>query len=262
MNLVTDLATRVVEALTPGDTLPTRRDEAWRYADLAALADVWPLAPAAAVRVAAGAAWADVWLPTGEAIAVRRATIEVAAGASARLNALIHAPRYARVELDVTLGEGANFELDAALVAGGSATVEIVTNVRHEGRDATSRQTVRNIVGGRATGTYLGTVAVARGADGTDGQQSVKSLLLSREAVANAVPQLEIYADDVACAHGATVGQLDADQLFYAAARGIDPAAAKTMLLDAFVGELWDGLGEDDRGICDAARALLAGVAA
>ena len=70
-------------------------------------------------------------------------------------------------------------------------------------------------------------------------------MLLDRGAIANAKPELEIYADDVKCAHGATVGELDAMQLFYAAARGIDPATAKALLLEGFVGGLWDGLRED-----------------
>jgi len=96
-----------------------------------------------------------------------------------------------------------------------------------------------------ATAVLLGQVAVARGADGTDGEPSVKSMLLSRGAVANAKPELEIYADDVKCAHGATVGELDAQQLFYAAARGLPPEEAKTLLLEGFIGGLWDALGDD-----------------
>ena len=81
-------------------------------------------------------------------------------------------------------------------------------------------------------------------------------LLLDRGATANAKPELEIYADDVKCAHGATVGELDPQQLFYAAARGMDPATAKAVLLEGFIGGLWDSLGEDS-DIAIAARESL-----
>jgi Fe-S cluster assembly protein SufD len=105
-------------------------------------------------------------------------------------------------------------------------------------------------------GTYLGKVAVARGADGTDAEQSVKAILLHRGASANAKPELEIYADDVKCAHGATVGELDPMQLFYAESRGMDPASARALLLEGFVMGLWDSADDSD-AICAAARAAL-----
>ena len=105
--------------------------------------------------------------------------------------------------------DGAHFGLDAANIGGGKATLEIVTTVRHIGVAATSRQTIRSVLGGTATGSYLGKVAVARSGQQTDSVQSVKAMLLDRGATANAKPELEIYADDVKCAHGATVGELD-----------------------------------------------------
>ena len=79
------------------------------------------------------------------------------------------------------------------------------------------------MLNGKATGSYLGKVEVARGAQQTDAEQSVKAMLLDRGATANCKPELEIFADDVKCAHGATVGELDAMQLFYAESRGLDP---------------------------------------
>ena len=116
---------------------------------------------------------------------------------------------------------------------------------------------MRSVLGGTATGSYLGKVAVARDAQGSDSVQSVKAMLLSRGATANAKPELEIYADDVKCAHGATVGELDREQLFYAAARGLDPAGARALLLEGFVGGLWDEIEGDDQGIGELARAAL-----
>lgn len=224
--------------------LPTRKDEAFRYADIDALASVWSeLAPPETIAIAAQQKLQQIWLPDGEDVQVRRVAITLKPGASARIFALNTAAVYGRIELDVTLLEGSNFEFSAANIGGGTSTLEIVTIVRHAEPDAISRQNVRSVLGGTAAGTYLGKVAVARRADGSDSEQSVKAMLLNRGATANAKPELEIYADDVKCAHGATVGELDAMQLFYAAARGLDPASARALLLEGFIGGLWDDLG-------------------
>jgi Fe-S cluster assembly protein SufD len=237
--------------------LPTRKDEAFRYADIAALGEVWgALTPPETIEIAAQQTLQQIWLPSGEAIDIRRVELTVEAGASAHIFALNNAARYGRIELDVTLHDGADFAFDAAMIGSGDATLEIVTTVRHVEPNATSRQTVRSVLGDTATGSYLGKVAVSRDAQHTDSEQSVKSMLLDRGATANAKPELEIYADDVKCAHGATVGELDANQLFYAMARGMDPATAKAVLLEGFVGGLWDVLGEDSE-IAVAARNTL-----
>jgi Fe-S cluster assembly protein SufD len=147
----------------------------------------------------------------------------------------------------VTVRDGAHFALHAANIAGGSATQEIVTVVRHEEPNGTSNQVVRSVLAGTSTGSYLGKVAVARNAQKVDGEQSVKAMLLDRGATANCKPELEIYADDVKCAHGASVGELDPDQLFYALSRGLDPVSAKALLLEGFVMQLWDEAPEDRR---------------
>ena len=116
---------------------------------------------------------------------------------------------------------------------------------------------MRSVLGGKAMGSYLGKVAVARGAQQSDSVQSVKAMLLDRGATANAKPELEIYADDVKCAHGATVGELDKNQLFYAAARGLPiRRLAKALLLEGFVGGLWDSLGPDSAIAVQARDAL------
>jgi Fe-S cluster assembly protein SufD len=243
--------------------LPTRRDEAFRYADIDALASVWSdLSPPQTIEIAAQQSLQQIWLPSDDEVQVRRVALTLQAGASARLFALNAASRYGRIELDVALHEGSNFAFDAANIGGGSATLEIVTTVRHLEPSAISRQTVRTVLGGRATGSYLGKVSVARDAQHSDSVQSVKAMLLDRGATANAKPELEIYADDVKCAHGATVGELDRDQLFYAAARGLDPASARALLLEGFVGGLWDAIEGDDHGIAEAARIALKAVSA
>jgi len=242
--------------------IPTRKLEAYRYADIAALASVWSaLAPPEQVEIGAQQSARQIWLPSADPVQVRRVEIVLEPGATANIYALNTASTYGRIEIDVSLADGAHFGLDAANIGGGASTLEIVTIVRHIGVAATSHQTIRSVLGGKATGSYLGKVAVVRGAQQTDSVQSVKAMLLDRGATANAKPELEIYADDVKCAHGASVGELDRDQLFYAAARGLDPASARALLLEGFIGGLWDGIDGDDQGIADLARAALKAIA-
>src|SRR6478752_5931120 len=152
----------------------------------------------------------------------------------------------------VSLEEGADFELFGANIGTGLSTNEIVTTIKHLGLGGRSRQVVRSVLGGKATGSYLGKVEVARGAQRTDAEQSVKAMLLDRGATANCKPELEIFAEDVKCAHGATVGELDPIQLFYAQSRGLDPAHARALLLEGFVMGLWDSAKDAD-SICAAA---------
>ena len=243
--------------------LPTRRLEAFRYADIDALRDVWDdLAQPQRVEIAAQHRLQQIWLPNGDNIEVRRVEMVLQAGAVARIFALNNASRYGRIELDVTLHEGADFALYGANIGGGNSTLEIVTTLRHIAPGAVSHQTIRSVLGDKATGSFLGKIEVAREGQQTDAEQSVKAMLLDRGATANAKPELEIYADDVKCAHGATVGELDKNQLYYAAARGLDPAAARALLLEGFIAGLWDEIEGDDQGIAELAREALRRVAA
>ena len=218
--------------------LPTRRDEAWRYSNHDAVARLWPVPPATVIDVAAGENAAQHLVA---ASGIHDFAITLHAGARIDFHVLNTTDAYGRVALDVTLHDGAHFEFGAVQIGGGSANLEIVTTVRHIEPNATSRQVVRSVLGGSATGSYLGKVAVARDAQKTDSVQSVKAMLLTRTATANAKPELEIYADDVKCAHGATVGELDKTAMFYLAARGLPPAEAQTLLLQAFVAEVFEG---------------------
>ena len=236
---------------------PTRRQEDWRYADLDALQPLWEdLGEPERIAVLPGQSLEQTWLPAGEPVQVRRVAISLGAGARLRLFALNTAEQYGRIELDVSLGEGASFEVFAANIGTGLSTNEIVTTIRHLEPGASSRQAVRSVLNGKATGSYLGKIEVARGAQKTDAEQSVKAMLLDRGATANAKPELEIFADDVKCAHGASVGELDPDQLFYLGSRGLPPAAARALLLEGFVMGLWDGA-KDGEAIREAARAAL-----
>jgi Fe-S cluster assembly protein SufD len=236
---------------------PTRRQEEWRYADLDALQPVWEqFAEPVTLTVGAREEFEQVWLPSPDDVQVKRVQIALELAAKARLFVLNTAPVYGRIELDVSLAEGAEFELYGANIGTGLSTNEIVSNVKHIGVGGRSRQTIRSVLNGKATGSYLGKVEVARGAQQTDAEQSVKAMLLDRGATANCKPELEIFADDVKCAHGASVGELDAMQLFYAESRGLDPAGARALLLEGFVMGLWDGAKEAD-AICEAAREAL-----
>jgi Fe-S cluster assembly protein SufD len=236
---------------------PTRSQEDWRYADLDALKPVWEqFAEPLTVTVGPGETIEEVWLPTRDDVQLRRMHIALEAGASARIFVLNAAPVYGRIELDVSLSEGAQFELFGANIGTGVSSNEIVTNVKHAAPNGRSLQVVRSVLGGKATGSFIGKIEVARGAQKTDAEQSVKAMLLDRGATANAKPELEIFADDVKCAHGASVGELDPMQLFYAESRGLDPAGARALLLEGFIAGLWDSAKEPG-AICDAARAAL-----
>jgi Fe-S cluster assembly protein SufD len=236
---------------------PTRKQEEWRYADLEALQPVWEqLGEPERIAILPGQSLEQVWLPSGDPVQVRRVKLELSAGALARIFALNTAEQYGRIELEVDLADGAEFEFFAANIGTGLSTNEIVSNVRHLEPNATSRQVVRSVLNGKAVGTYLGKIEVARDAQKTDAEQSVKAMLLDRGATANAKPELEIFADDVKCAHGATVGELDPMQLFYAASRGLDPAGARALLLEGFVVGRWDTAAHGD-AIREAARDAL-----
>ncbi|HET6941195.1 MAG TPA: SufD family Fe-S cluster assembly protein [Sphingomicrobium sp.] len=238
---------------------PTRKQEEWRYADLDALKPVWDqFAEPVTLTVAAGETLEEVWLPTGD-VQAKRVTLALGEGAKGRIFVLNSAAVYGRIELDVSLEADSDFELYAANIGSGNSTNEVVTKVNHNGERGRSRQTIRSVLGDRAVGSYLGKVEVARGAQQTDGEQSVKAMLLDRGATANCKPELEIYADDVKCAHGASVGELDPMQMFYAMSRGLDPVSARALLLEGFVMGLWDEISDDAQrnSIGEAARAAL-----
>ena len=225
-------------------TLPTRRDEAWRYSDIDAIARVWPLPAAECIVVPASGTFTRTIVQNSGSI--HQIDIAIGKGATAAIHVLNIGGDYGRVELNVTLHEKADFKLGAVQIGGGEQTLEIVTTVTHAEPGATSSQIVRSVLAGTATGTYLGKVAVARDAQQTDSVQSVKAMLLDRSATANAKPELEIYADDVKCAHGCAIGELDPMGLFYLQARGIAPADAKKLMLQAFVAVVFEGAADED----------------
>ena len=227
--------------------LPTTRDEAWRYASSQGLA---------ALTRDALDSWKEIELADGEARrhalvlddqypGVHRVRLTIGKGARAELFAVLTGGEYTRLEVEVRLARGAHFELGGVTLGGSESTREIVTRVDHVEPEGTSNQVVRSVHWGKGTGNFLGTIEVARDAQKTDAAQSFKGLLLEKGASVNAVPQLEIFADDVKCAHGATVGQLDEVARYYMAARGIPPELSRRLLVQAFLGDAFVALDDE-----------------
>nr|WP_298794396.1 Fe-S cluster assembly protein SufD [uncultured Acetobacter sp.] len=145
----------------------------------------------------------------------------------------------------------ATVHVNGAQMLAGKQIGDVTSVISHAAPDCTSRQTVRNVLDGHARGVFQGKVFVDRVAQKTDGYQMNQALLLSENAEIDAKPELEIYADDVKCSHGATVGALDDDQLFYLRSRGVPNAEARQILIHAFMDEAL-GLIEDEmaRTLC------------
>jgi Fe-S cluster assembly protein SufD len=135
-------------------------------------------------------------------------------------------------------GEGAECLLNGLYLVGGRQHVDHHTRIDHLRPDCRSRESYKGIIDGRARAVFNGKVVVHKGADGTDSAQSNANLLLSDRAEIDTKPDLEIHADDVKCAHGATVGQLDMNQLFYLRSRGLAVEEARNVLMFAFADEV------------------------
>jgi Fe-S cluster assembly protein SufD len=165
----------------------------------------------------------------------------IAAGARYDSFTLTTGGKLSRSEIHATLtGANGHAALNAAQILRGHQHADFTTVVAHDAPSCASRQTVKNVLAGHSRGVFQGKIEVARIAQKTDGYQMNQALLLSPDAEIDSKPQLEIYADDVKCSHGATVGELDAEQLFYLASRGIPTAEARAMLVRAFLSEALD----------------------
>jgi len=165
---------------------------------------------------------------------------------------LVLGGRLARAEIHTELtGPNATAHLNAAQLLTGTQHADITTIVRHAAPHGTSRQTVKHVLAGRSRGVFQGRIEVARHAQKTDGYQMNQALLLSPDAEIDCKPELEIFADDVKCSHGATVGELDPEQLFYLRSRGIPDNEARAILVRAFLTEAIEAVTHE------AARAML-----
>jgi len=142
-------------------------------------------------------------------------------------------------------GEGATCALEGLFLVSGKQHVDNHTRLEHAQPHCDTREVYKGILDDQATGVFHGRIVVKPGAQKTDSKQTNNNLLLSDEAVINTKPQLEIYADDVKCTHGATVGQLDKNALFYLRSRGIDITTARSLLIYAFASQVLAGIRVD-----------------
>jgi len=129
-------------------------------------------------------------------------------------------------------------EINGLSVAGGDQTVDMRTTIHHIAHGTVSRQAQKNMIGGRATSTFKGRIRVEQSGQQTDSQQLARTLLLSDMAKIWAIPSLEIIADDVSCAHGATISDLSEEEMFYLRSRGLTRTQARNILMYAFVDEI------------------------
>jgi len=137
-------------------------------------------------------------------------------------------------------GEGAEAHLAGLYMADGERLVDNHSVIEHAVPHGTSRELFKGILDGASRGVFAGRIRVLEGAVKTDAHQSNSNLLLSRDAIVDTLPQLEIYTDDVKAGHGGTVGELDRDALFYLRSRGLPQATARSLLIYAFAREMVD----------------------
>jgi len=163
-----------------------------------------------------------------------------------------------RQEINVTAaGEGAVFTLRGVNLLAGDTHTDVTMVLDHAVPDTTSTEVIRNVVTGQARGVFQGRINVAKYAQKTDAKMACNTLLLSDEGEFSSKPELEIFADDVQCGHGATVTEIDHDHLFYLMARGIDEKTARGLLVKAFVAEVIEEL--EDETLVEALEAMLDG---
>jgi Fe-S cluster assembly protein SufD len=171
---------------------------------------------------------------TGSSL-IRRSHYRLDARAQAHLHALELGGGLARHDLRAELvGDGAGFHTHGAFLPQGRQHIDTQLAIHHRARDTASTSTWRGVASDRGRGVFRGAIVVAAGADGSDATLNNKNLLLSTQAEIDTKPELEIYADEVKAAHGATVGQLDERALFYLRSRGIPGAQARALLTTAF----------------------------
>lgn len=214
--------------------------------------------------VADNASVAATRLIVGKTDAARLLTTIATLGAEAEFKSLgfIAGPQFVRNQQFINFtGENSEAKIYGVSMAGGSDLADQTLIVDHAVPHCNSREFFKTVLDGEARGVYQGRINVAPHAQKTDGEMMTQALLLSETAEMANKPELEIFADDVLCAHGATSGQIDEDLLFYLRARGIPEDEAKTLLVLAFLSEAIEEYGEDDvtEGLEQRVRDWLAG---
>lgn len=174
-------------------------------------------------------------------------TFKLASGQS--LKATLLAPRGVSGSFDICIelcGEGAELDLAGIYLCEGEQKVDFRINVRHLVGNCKSTQLFKGLADGKSRLSFDGLVYVAAGAQKTQALQENHSLLLSGDALVQSSPQLEIYADDVVCSHGSTIGSLSEEEQFYMRSRGIDEATARELQIRSFLSPVLERLGEED----------------
>ncbi len=173
-------------------------------------------------------------------------TVEVKAGERVDMVFLVYPGVSCDVRLDVRLsGEGAEANVYGAYVCGGSEKVGIAVDMHHEVPYCSSRQLFKGIAGGRSRVDFYGKIIVAKDAQRTEAYQENHNILLSEDAKVDTKPQLEIYADDVKCSHGATIGRLNEEEQFYMRSRGISLEDAKVLQMISFIAPVLENITDE-----------------
>ena len=187
------------------------------------------------VRLAEGASLALTEIFVSEAFVECRIRQEARSRCSVMTAMFSSANVRYRTDLD---GAGAESELDGVFVAGGDEHCVVELRTAHNVPDCRSRSAVKGVAGGRALGEFRGLVYVAPDAQRTDARQQSRNVLLGAEARIDTKPQLEIYADDVKCTHGATVGMMDNEAILYMRQRGLSLQQARSLQIEGFVDDI------------------------
>jgi Fe-S cluster assembly protein SufD len=253
--------------------LPSRRTEGWRWSDLRAVADsarmlreashpiealagetaTLMIAPgesrvithevlgahATDIVVLAGASATRIVIQSSaEGLALDLARVRLEEGAVYRQFILAEGAKLARIETHVDVqGEGAEVELNGVYMVGDDRHADLTSIVTHHVAGATTKQLIKGVARKGGRGVFQGKIEVTRHAQKTDARQHHAGLMLEEGAEIFAKPELMIFADDVSCGHGNTIGALDGEALFYLRSRGISKAAARALLIEAFLGE-------------------------
>ncbi len=192
------------------------------------------------IRLGEGASLERVVIEADSAQGVSVVTADVRMAARARFAQTV-ATSGAKLQRHETRlvhpGGGADVQMDAVYVLH-DRHADLTSVVEHRGLNGATSEVAKGVAGGRARAVFQGRIVVAEGADGTDARLRHDALILNEGAEVDAKPELEIYADDVQCAHGATVGALDDEQLFYIRSRGVGEVEAKSLLMRAFLGDV------------------------
>jgi Fe-S cluster assembly protein SufD len=200
------------------------------------------------ITVADGAALEHVAcvMPGVGATHLSNVIAKVGADASYRTFQLTCATGLARNGLHVTMGgTGSKLDISGAFLAQDRQHIDTTLIVDHAKPGCESRELFKCVLDDRARGVFQGKIIVQPGADQTDGKQMAKALMLSEDAEFDSKPELEIFADDVACGHGATVAELDPALMFYCQSRGIEAHVARALLIEAFIGEAIDKIADE-----------------